>query len=615
MTRKIHLPDRLTAESAIDLRQLNAELAAGAVVLDWSATHSATPEALEQLLGGLDLSEHADALGLDSISEAITDAVMLVFEDGGRRSRPRKAAGGKTAPAPAVGGTQSAAPVVWAAPRVEPAQPDLAPVADAAAVRPEENGATAGAAPKPVLVPPSPSVLRDELERLVLADLLGPAGGEEEELTDRPRDRYLVGMLAPRQQRVDQEVHDELAEGGVDTADDGSAEASAPPAPSMFPSSFGLTFCVDGSATELAVTASWGVYAREKSAGITTKAGDPATVWRRVPMGGSPRTVPLEAGKIREWSPDPELPEVHVRGVARAAGDTWIVTLWLVNDQTEPERLRDTAWLFQPELRVEAPDGRPIFRRRSHLRPGGGDLVTASEDRSLAMLYRRHLEFAVGHGVGVHADLAPGDSTGALRITTRVVPAYEVPPTTAGNEQDFPLLRGLSLDMAALAEVPDGGFGAALGRLIEAYGAWIDEQAGRLGSPDLADFADCAAEALAGCRRTLDRIRDGLDLLDRDPLAARAFRFANRAMWQQRVNTLVAAQARAGGLVDREAIDVPANRSWRLFQLAFILLYLPSLADLHHPDRSEGPDAGSDLLFFPTGGGKTEAYLGLTAYT
>src|ERR1700722_15559800 len=57
------------------------------------------------------------------------------------------------------------------------------------------------------------------------------------------------------------------------------------------------------------------------------------------------------------------------------------------------------------------------------------------------------------------------------------------------------------------------------------------------------------------------------------------------------------------------------NPSWLLFQSAFVLLNLPSLTDLHHPDRSHETDAVADLLWFATGGGKTEAYLGLTAYT
>ena len=62
-------------------------------------------------------------------------------------------------------------------------------------------------------------------------------------------------------------------------------------------------------------------------------------------------------------------------------------------------------------------------------------------------------------------------------------------------------------------------------------------------------------------------------------------------------------------------MDIPDNRRWYPFQLAFILLNLPGITKLDHPDRSDDQKAIADLLFFPTGGGKTEAYLGLTAYT
>ena len=113
------------------------------------------------------------------------------------------------------------------------------------------------------------------------------------------------------------------------------------------------------------------------------------------------------------------------------------------------------------------------------------------------------------------------------------------------------------------------------------------------------------------------RITAGIDLIAADVLAEAAFRFANRAMWQQRIHSIFARLVRKKELTIEDGVatvDLTQNRSWRLFQMAFVLLNLPSLTDLHHPDRSHPTDAVADLLWFATGGGKTEAYLGLTAY-
>ena len=121
--------------------------------------------------------------------------------------------------------------------------------------------------------------------------------------------------------------------------------------------------------------------------------------------------------------------------------------------------------------------------------------------------------------------------------------------------------------------------------------------------------------ALQRCRETLRRIEDGLELLVEDEQAAEAFRFANLAMWQQRIHTILSLKKRRDEQVDERSIDVPANRSWYPFQLAFVLLNLRGITKLDHKDRSSDADAVGDLLWFPTGGGKTEAYLGLSAYT
>jgi hypothetical protein len=469
-----------------------------------------------------------------------------------------------------------------------------------------------------VLQPASSATrIRQELIEAVLLDLLGPAHGPEEELDERNvRDRYLVGMLAPKRQELSPEEFDELAQGGVGSGEDGTADYSAPPARTMFPSSFGMTFCVDLTAEALQITACWGQYARVRSETLTRENGELKLVWKRTPKGGVSRPMPLQAGRFT-WKPDPELPEVYVQGLVRKRDDHWSVTLFLVNGQQEPKKLRDQAWLFQPELTVECPKGQPVFHRRASLRdPGKLDLLAYAEDQEMAMLYRHCVEFAVGHGVSVHAEPCPGQCDRATRLCTRVAPEYEVARSTPPTTEEVPGLAGLVLDMKELAHTPDGGFTARLGPLVSAYEAWIAEQEGRLTSPDMAPYLPAGQAAIERCRETLARIKAGLELLAGDGQAADAFRFANRAMWQQRVRTIYALARRRGENADLNAIDAdPRNHSWYPFQLAFLLLNLPGVAGLDHPERRGEADAVADLLWFGTGGGKTEAYLGLTAFT
>ncbi|TRV82249.1 helicase, partial [Klebsiella pneumoniae] len=107
----------------------------------------------------------------------------------------------------------------------------------------------------------------------------------------------------------------------------------------------------------------------------------------------------------------------------------------------------------------------------------------------------------------------------------------------------------------------------------------------------------------------------GIDTLKLNEKALAAFRFANKAMATQRVRSLYALAKRRGEDTTIESFDIEKNRSWRPFQLAFLLLSIPSLADPNHSDRVQPVNAYADLLWFPTGGGKTEAYLGVAAFT
>ena len=478
--------------------------------------------------------------------------------------------------------------------------------------------------------------LRAKLEEMVLHDLLGPAAGPEEEVAERNvHDRYLVGILAPhtegtgaaasakpaaQEAEEDEEdvpsIPDELALAGDDTADDGKADQDVPVAQAHYPSSIGMTFCVDLSAKAIKVEGTWGQYLR-----VAKEEGSKARVWKRKPRGGS-FEIPLKAGAAKAVELDPEVEGVFVKGVIRKRDRHFIITLFLVNGQ-EQGRPKDQFLLFQPELKVTAPDGSAIFCKRLERRHSS-DPATKLDEERMVMLYRHHVEFAVGHGVSVHAQLAKGSTSEAVMLQTKVVPTYEVPKTTPPSVKDVALnaafgkLDSVVLDMKELAEASADQLDAKLGPLVTAYGEWIDAKAAaaEAGSDGLAEFRDAAEKTIEHCRNTLKRIGEGLKLLEGDPQALEAFKFMSRAMWLQRTHSLYSEQVRRGRHPDFDKdIDVPANRTWYPFQIAFILLNLPGITKFDHPERSEGQEALADLLFFPTGGGKTEAYLGLSAYT
>ena len=151
---------------------------------------------------------------------------------------------------------------------------------------------------------------------------------------------------------------------------------------------------------------------------------------------------------------------------------------------------------------------------------------------------------------------------------------------------------GVELSMEALGALADGAAAeAALRPLVVQYRAGSRTQRTGLatlqGTRARRRRSSCASPASpptgsSAASRSLAGDADALD----------AFRVANRAV--------------ARALRQRLKIETPR---WRAFQLAFILLNLPGLADPRDPHRET-----VDLLFFPTGGGKTEAYLGLAAF-
>jgi hypothetical protein len=514
--------------------------------------------------------------------------------------------------------------------------------------------------------------VRAELEELLERDLVGPWDGPDEELPAeaKPSDRYLLGVLVPRhstttitpkstQTRTDDPGIDESAPLEPEDATEllepaelatNSDETTEPPTEisigerSMAASALGLVCTVPIGVETLRVEASWGRYERRHSKTQHTETGQPRQVWHRVPAGGSV-LIPLLRDSMRMDSV-PEDPaassqggqgctnpgsgdrevinsaqaEVILRWRVRRHGERQIVELSVVNEQPWIRELPDRYRLFQVSLSVTSQDNEAIFLGHNDPDFPSEHNETDPELRQLDLLHRSERLYATGRHCAVDADVRPGDRR-AWRLRTTSFPAAELPAVDAGESMEA---EGLILDMKTLGSPTLTGqkMHDSLIPLVTNYQRWLDRQEDRISiDPEICHFHDVATNAIGQARQTAGRLRRAIELLRDDEAALDAFRFANQAMALQRLRSeLVKRRIQDPTLeVDRlfQELDVPSNRSWRPFQLAFVLLCLAGLTDPTHQDAKRGPlqDSQAQLLFFPTGGGKTEAYLGLVAYT
>jgi hypothetical protein len=430
-----------------------------------------------------------------------------------------------------------------------------------------------------------PVTVRDRLVDVLRDDLVGPADPREI-LGDAPSRWYLTGFLVPFQggheTRSEPDDDDEIGGGG--SGGGGESEDDSPQDVSqrkvLLPASLGITVLVPLGITAIEVTAVWGDYVGADDAPASEGEAPRRPRWRRIPFrvplpvvvdptALTPKAYPIEGGRGLELS-------VLSRSLPDGEGCT--VSVFLVN-RRPLARPRDTASAFQAGLELRCEEG---FLARPNLRGRRSESGAASDfDEQVAdLLYREAFEYAVGHG---SATLARLDADGVCRSAETVwIPSAEV-------EKVLPsAVPGAEMGMTALADASD--LGAALRPLVDTYETWITGQAA---TPlDEAAHGPVLEELVRNMRYVKARIADGIALLADDKTRL-AFQIANRAMAQ------VAKLKRPK--------DTPA---WYPFQLAFVLMNLRGIVEPEHVSRRD-----ADLLFFPTGGGKTEAYLGLAAFT
>ncbi|MFF9619979.1 helicase-related protein [Streptomyces griseosporeus] len=453
-------------------------------------------------------------------------------------------------------------------------------------------------------------------------ELFGPAEDatpedKAEVLTqDAPIDRYLTGVLYPRASKErrgeDAAEHNGLDASPVSTRGDAEETGSAEDAGvsgDRRPSSMGLTFAVAPGTSTIVVSARAAVYEPTDAEGrpIPARRAEARTTseqrerWHRkeLDLPDVPIDVTTPVAGMRVDLGD----RAQLRVVVRRphASGTVTITVTLVNKQKVGEwDLQDAFALFQCGLRVRSADGSSAIVERP--------APTTAHDSEIAtsrLLHRHAPTFAVGHGCAAAWDWVPSpigvtDTREAAvpEVRTEFVPSVEVLLTDSNPEID-----SSSLSMLGLAEKPDADVLAALEALATGYEDWIHRKSAEAAALTGSPHEEAARDQVEACREALGRIREGIGLLRAKPDLMRAFRLANRAMADQRARSAWVKSGRVGN-------PDPAAGRWRPFQIAFLLLCLAGIDDPKHQDRKI-----SDLLWFPTGGGKTEAYLGLMALT
>lgn len=502
---------------------------------------------------------------------------------------------------------------------------------------------------------------RKKVVSFVRADIVGPSE-EAEVIADKPTWRYASGVLFPLED--DSESVQQTSGGDDETQDmeyrEEDLDTSMERTSSYLPSAMGLSFLVPESCGSVSVAVKAGRYiamkaedfklVRRKISDIPeTLENDPlfkekceykdGVLSLRSPITKEERDRLVErCGEHRAsknamftvfsllttgWRRELLESKSELKTSSRDTADTVdglklvcrtrdagnglkLCTVAIVNNTVSAKPQSDnTAARFQVYMEIEPAEKGHFFHdfaesQRAHL--------SDDEEQSMDLLYRSRKTFATGHGCS--ADWEPTDDRmHAVRVHTEVMPSCEMPQMVFTLPESSRNIDPPSFSMSSLAFDDASKVTANLGKLADRYEEWIGEIEKFCKTLE-SKYQSAAARHVSGCKEALARIRKGIDIIKKDETCMHAFQLANHAMLMQRCHTELQREKKEPDAPFEMPEYRAANHEWRPFQIAFILLNLESIAD----HESEYRDT-VDLIWFPTGGGKTEAYLGLTAFT
>ena len=439
---------------------------------------------------------------------------------------------------------------------------------------------------------------RKIISKILHADLIGPVMPEEI-LPELPTQYYIMGKLYPQSKNGDvmDLVRNPFLENAIETYD-----ASVALGNQKDPSSMGLTCTLKSGVTDIVLSGTYAFY-QPILFDEASKFGLDVSKWEHVEK----KPKELWQRKVYEYCQ-----KIHfnhgkkVEGPISLEGKLQIqvythniyengervITVAMINTNQSSDDAVDKARLcaFQPVLKIEGVDDNAVFTDVSQQEK----FSTDEELLELDLLYLDVHCYGQGHGCSVKWDLEHKEP---LWVSSAWLPSYNLHQMKAAQIDDKQVLS-----MEFLSEATPATVIKALREFAESYNKWICQQSDEVSELD-EKYRNTAEKNIRKCREAFMRIKRSVDLLEEsiseNGEAFKAFQLANEAMLLQRRQTLI----KAGVEFDSETI------TWYPFQLAFILHELSSFIDPRGSERGM-----VDLLWFPTGGGKTEAYLGITAF-
>lgn len=495
--------------------------------------------------------------------------------------------------------------------------------------------------------------MREDILKFIRKELIGPdpvkphiqENGEEILLNEPPRLRYGAGILFPRaatiekvnstsreEEKVLEKLEDEKKEVDdpitaddskipVDMAEDFEEEVGL--ANSFLPSAMGFSCFSKIPENGFTIKVNVGVYEIKE---YSYQKEDGTTVTRKAYYRTSHDQefvlraceVPTQSGRnIDKLLVDKNGKEINLKLNIRnrTSGNEnhkniHLLTFTLINQNTGgAENIKNEDCFFQVSFSVSANEKCFCPYKAASSRTDKDD------EKSNLLLFRKKKTFAVGHGCSPSWN--DNDTEFTSSITTEVIPVYEIKPIVPRE------LKNVPLKMFDLSDLLEKDITTNLVKLNTEYETWINNQEEIANSELKDELLETAIRHIDSCRMCLQRMKEGVELLISNEIVNRAFRLMNRAMLLQQLHysietrNWIVDRGNITGLNDAAIPDINNSSTWkhglgawRPFQLAFILMNLNAMLDASHADREM-----VDLIWFPTGGGKTEAYLGLSAFT